>query len=431
MKPILQVALDLIDGSRAQTIAQESVDGGVDWIEAGTPLIKSEGLDIVRTLSKKFPNHTIIADLKTMDTGSLETEIASKAGADIICIMGAAADSTIEEAVAAAKKYSTKIMIDLLEVNDPIKRGIHLSELGVDYLCVHIGIDQQMIGKKPYEIVRELSKKTTLPIAVAGGINSETVIDVINAGASIIIVGGAITKAEDVTQATTVIKQAIHDKKKIKSNLFKKYDLDEIKIAFAQVSTPNISDAMHREGGMKDIRPINRTLHMVGEAYTVNTMDGDWAKPVEAIEEANKDQVIVINAHQGKTAVWGELATRSAKQKGLAGVVIDGAIRDVEAIKKIDFPVFYRYTAPNAGEPKGFGECKAHIECGGQPVSPGDWIIGDASGVVVVPRKRAQEIANRALNVKEYENRIREEITRGKSLSEVMYLKKWEVQKKQ
>jgi 3-hexulose-6-phosphate synthase/6-phospho-3-hexuloisomerase len=430
MKPILQVALDLVDSSRALTIAKESVDGGVDWIEAGTPLIKSEGLDIVRALSKQFPNVTIIADLKTMDTGSLETEIASKAGADIICIMGAAADSTIEEAVAAAKKYSTKIMIDLLEVNDPIKRGIHLSEMGVDYLCVHIGIDQQMIGKKPYNIVSELSKKTVLPIAVAGGINSETAVDAINAGASIIIVGGAITKAEDVTKATTLIKKAMLDKKRIESSLFKKYDSDQIKIAFQKVTTPNISDAMHREGAMKDIHPINKSCNMVGKAYTVNTMDGDWAKPVEAIENAKSGQVIVINAHQGKTAVWGELATRSAKQKQLAGVIIDGAIRDVEGIKEIDFPVFYRYTAPNAGEPKGFGECQAHIECGGQSVSPGDWIIGDASGVVVVPQKRAQEIANRALDVKEHENRIREEIKRGKSLSEVMYLKKWEVQKK-
>jgi len=430
MKPILQVALDLINSSRALTIAQESVDGGVDWIEAGTPLIKSEGLDIIRTLSKQFPNHTIIADLKTMDTGSLETEIASKAGADIVCIMAAAADSTIEEAVATAKKYSTKIMVDLLGVNNPIERGIHICELGVDYLCVHVGIDQQMIGKKPHGIVRELSKKTTLPIAVAGGINSETAVDAINAGASIIIVGGAITKAEDVTEATKLIKQAMLDKKRIKSSLFKKYDSDQIKVAFKQVSTPNISDAMHREGAMKDIQPLNKTCHMSGEAYTVNTLDGDWAKPVEAIENAKKDQVIVINAHQGKIAVWGELATRSAKHKQLAGVVIDGAIRDVEAIKQIDFPVFFRHTAPNAGEPKGFGECQAHIECGGQPVSPGDWIIGDGSGVVVVPRKRAQEIANRAMDVKEHENRIREEINRGKSLSEVMYLKKWEIQKK-
>jgi len=148
MNPVLQVALDLVNGSRALQIAKESVEGGVDWIEAGTPLIKSEGMDILRLLSKEFPKKTIIADLKTMDTGALETEIASKAGADVICIMGAAADSTIEEAVSAARKYGTKIMVDLLGVKNPVERGKSVSRLDVDYLCVHVGIDQQMTGQK-------------------------------------------------------------------------------------------------------------------------------------------------------------------------------------------------------------------------------------------------------------------------------------------
>lgn len=430
MNPVLQVALDLVNGSRALQIAKESVEGGVDWIEAGTPLIKSEGMDILRLLSKEFPKKTIIADLKTMDTGALETEIASKAGADVICIMAAAADSTIEEAVSAAQKYGTKIMVDLLGVNNPVERGKKISGLDVDYLCVHVGIDQQMTGQKPEQIVTELAKHTSIPIAAAGGINCETVVDVINAGASIVIVGGAITKAEDVTKATRIIKQAMLDKKRIKSTLFKKYDQTEIKTAFEQVSTPNISDAMHRKGAMNGIKPIQDSVQMVGQAYTVNTLDGDWAKPVEAIEHASENQVLVINAHQGSTAVWGELATWSAKQKNLAGVVIDGAVRDVAAIKKIDLPVFCRHTVPNAGEPKGFGERNTCILCGGQQVSPGDWIVGDASGVVVVPCKKGQEIANRSLDVKEHENRIREEIKRGKSLSEVMYLEKWEVQKK-
>lgn len=430
MKPILQVALDLINGSRALTIAKESMIGGADWIEAGTPLIKSEGLNIVRKLSNKFPKKTIVADLKVMDTGSLETQIASKAGADVICVMAAAADSTIEEAVAAAQKYGTKIMVDLLGVSNPVERGVEVANLGVDYLCVHIGIDQQMTGKKPGKIIADLVEKVNIPVAAAGGINSETVVSVLEAGALIIIVGGAITKAEDVTNATVTIKRAMVSGKWIKSKHFKKYDSSQLKKAFQNVSTPNISDAMHRKGAMVDIKPLQDSIHLVGQAYTVNTLDGDWAKPVEAIEHAKKGQVLVITAHQGKTAVWGELATWSAKEKQLAGVIIDGTVRDVEAIKHIDFPVFCRYTAPNAGEPKGFGERNAHILCGGQPVSPGDWIIGDSSGVIVVPRKKAQEIANRAIDVMEHENRIREEIKRGKSLSEVLYLEKWEVQQK-
>ena len=93
MKIILQVALDLVNEHRAIAIAKASVNGGADWIEAGTPLIKSEGLDVIRKLKETFPKKIIVADMKTMDTGALETEIAAKAGADIVCILAASNDS--------------------------------------------------------------------------------------------------------------------------------------------------------------------------------------------------------------------------------------------------------------------------------------------------------------------------------------------------
>jgi 3-hexulose-6-phosphate synthase/6-phospho-3-hexuloisomerase len=426
MKPILQVALDLLNEHRAIQIAKESVKGGADWLEAGTPLIKSEGMNIIRKLKDDFPDKTIVADMKTMDTGAFETEMASKAGADIVVILGAADISTIKDAVKSARKYGTKIMIDLIGVNDKIKKAQELEKLGIDYLCIHIGIDEQMIGKKPLEILKQTTKNTNIPIAVAGGINSENAADLVKAGASIIIVGGAITKAKNVTEATKNIKKAINEKKIVKTDLFKKYDKTQLKKAFSLVSTPNISDAMHKTGAMVDIKPVKHGFHMVGRALTVRTIDGDWAKPVEAIDKADKETVLVIDVNGGKTAIWGELATHSAKEKGLSGVVIDGAIRDLDDILKIEFPVFSRYVSPNAGEPKGLGEIGAEINCGGQIVKTGDWVIGDDSGVVVVPQEIAQEIANRALDVKEHENRIREEIKGGSSLGAVVKVKKWE-----
>jgi 3-hexulose-6-phosphate synthase/6-phospho-3-hexuloisomerase len=426
MKIILQVALDLVNEHRALAIAKASVKGGADWLEAGTPLIKSEGLDIVRKLNETFPKKTIVADMKTMDTGALETEIAAKAGADIVCILAASDDSTIIDALKSARKYGVKIMADLIGVKDKVIRAKQMEKIGVDYLCIHVGIDQQMKGEKPTDILSTIVKNTSTPVAAAGGINSETAASIVKAGASIIIVGGAITKAKDVVKATQDIKKAITEKKIIKTELFKKYDKTELKEAFSLVSTPNISDAMHKQGAMKGIRPIKFGFRMVGKALTVKTMDGDWAKPIEAIDKAEKGNVIVVDVSGGKTAIWGELATWSAKLKGLAGVVIDGAVRDFDDIIKMDFPVFCRYISPNAGEPKGFGEIGAEIICGNQVVQTGDWVIGDDSGVVVVPQEIAQEIANRALDVKEQENRIREEIKAGESLGTVVKVKKWE-----
>lgn len=426
MKITLQVALDLVNEHRAIAIAKASVKGGADWLEIGTPLIKSEGLDIVRKLKDIFPKKTIVADMKTMDTGALETEIAAKAGSDVVCILAASDDSTIIDALKSARKYGVKIMADLIGIKDKLKRAKQMEKIGVDYLCIHVGIDQQMKGEKPIDILSTIAENINIPVAAAGGINSETAAGIVKAGASIVIVGGAITKAKDVTKATQVIKKAITEKKVIKTELFKKYDKTELYEAFSLVSTPNISDAMHKHGALQGIKPIKIGFHMVGRALTVKTMDGDWAKPIEAIDKAEKGSVIVVDVNGGKTAIWGELATWSAKIKELAGVVIDGAVRDIDDILKMDFPVFCRYISPNAGEPKGFGEIGAEIVCGNQTVQTGDWIIGDDSGVVVVPQEIAQEIANRALDVKEQENRIREEIKAGSTLGAVVKVKKWE-----
>lgn len=426
MKPVLQVALDLVNEHRALRIAEAAVAGGADWLEAGTPLIKSEGIGVVRRLKQSFSDKTIVADMKIMDTGAVETEMAAKAGADVVCILGAADDSTIKDAVKSARRYGSKIMVDLIGIADKKKRAVEVEKLGVDYLCLHVGIDEQMVGKTPMDMISGIVESTSLPVATAGGLNSETVVDVVKAGSTIIIVGGAITKAKDVKKATKSITKAIRQRKKISTDLYKKYGGADIRKAFSRVSTPNISDAMHQSGALYGINPIKTGFHMVGKAITVKTLDGDWAKPIQAIDKAKEGDVLVVDVNGGKTAIWGELATWSAKKKGVAGVVVDGAVRDVDDILDIDFPVFSRYVSSAAGEPKGFGEIDAEIGCGGQRVRSGDWIIGDDSGVVVVPREEAQEIANRALDVKERENRIREEIKKGSSLAKVLKLGKWE-----
>lgn len=426
MRVYVQLALDFVNADRAIRIAQEAVDAGVDWLEAGTPLIKSEGLEVIRRLRDAVPGHVIVADMKTMDTGSLETEIAAKAGADIVCVLGAADDSTVVESVRAARKYGARVMVDLLNVRDPVARAVALERLGVDFVCVHVGIDQQMRGKDPLEVVSRLRDRVSVPIAVAGGVTSESAPALVKAGASVIVVGGAITKAKDVGVAVKQIKKSISSLKPVVSSVQKKYDVSGLRKVFGQVSSSNVSDAMHKHGAMVDIHPVVAGVRVVGPALTVETLNGDWAKPIEAIDLAEKGRVLVVTTHDGRIAVWGELATWSAKCRGLAGVVIEGAVRDIDDIKKIRFPVFTRYEASNAGEPKGFGDIGGEIVCGGQRVRTGDWIIGDDSGVVVVPGEEAQEIANRALDVKEQEDRIREEIKGGGSLGSVLKVKKWE-----
>jgi len=426
MEPLLQVALDFVNLKRALKVAEASVAGGVDWLEAGTPLIKSEGLDAVRELRKRFPRHTIVADMKIMDVGKIESESAFKTGANIVCVLGVADDSTIRECREAARNYGGKVMVDLINLADPLKRAREMKKMDIDYLGMHTSIDEQMRGGEPFYQLKKISQEIDIPLAVAGGINSETAVRAVEAGATIIVVGGAIIKAKDPEEAARTIKQAIRDKKVVKTELFKRVKGEEIIQIFRKVSTPNLSDAMHRTGEVKGLLKITPGVKLTGPALTVRTYPGDWAKPVEAIDRAKKGEVIVIDAGGVEPAVWGELATHSAIQKGLAGVVIDGGVRDVPEIIKLKFPAYARIITPTAGEPRGFGEIGIPVKIGEIRVSSGDWLIGDEDGIVVVSQERVVEIANRAMDVLERENRIREEIKAGGTLSSVIELLRWE-----
>ncbi len=427
-KPILQVALDLLELKRAIEIAGEAIEGGVDWLEVGTPLIKSEGMNAIRELKKTYKGHKILADMKTIDTGAIEVEMAAKSGADIVIILALSDNSTVAEAIRAARKYGCEIMVDLINVSDPVGRAKELEDLGVDYINVHVGIDQQMVGMDPLDVLKAVVNEVSIPVAAAGGLDAEKAAACVALGADIVIVGSNIVKSRNVTESARKIREAIDKAAEGRSVEIKRKSLeDEIREILMKVSTPNVSDAMHRARAMDGIYPLVRGKKVVGKAVTVSTMDGDWAKTVEAINVAGEGDVLVIKCSGDTAAVWGELATRSCINRGIAGVIIDGAVRDVDDIRALGYPVFARKEVPNAGEPKGFGEINVKIICGGVEVNPGDWIIADDNGVMVIPKQRAYEIARRALEVKKAEDRIRGEIEeKGRTLADVVELYKWE-----
>ncbi len=429
MKPVLQLALDHENLSRALKVAQEAVAGGIDWLEAGTPLIKSEGLDAVRTLRREFPSTTIVADMKIIDAGRLETECAAKAGANVIHVLGSASDSTIKECVEAARRYDARITVDLLGLPDRdtmLRRAKEVELMGASFICVHTPIDMQMRGELPFEDLKAVASVVQIPLAVAGGINSETVVDAIEAGGTVIIVGGAITKSPDAKKATEAIKKAIQTGDRGKTEFFKRGGEAEITEILAKASAADVTEALHNTGALQNIRPVVEGVKMVGRALTVWTYPGDWSKPVAAIDEAKEGQIIVVDAGGKGPAIWGEKATKSCIQRKLAGVVINGAIRDVANIRRMKFPAFAKLITPCAGEPKGQGMIGVPIRIEGQDIRTGDWLIGDDDGVVVVPQEKAVEVANRAQVVVEREEREMSEIDQGSTLGKVSELIRWE-----
>ncbi len=424
--PILQVALDFANLSQALRVAEEAVAGGAQWLEAGTPLIKSEGLQAVRELKRRFPDRTIVADMKTMDAGRVEVEMAAQAGAQVVAVLGAASDETIAECVEAGQRYDARIMVDLAEVADPPNRARRAQELGAAIIGVHLPIDVQMRGETPLGTLQQVAQAVDIPIAAAGGLNSETAPAAVAAGADIIIVGGAITKAPDAAEATRTILRAIETGQAIATERYKRGGPEQIREILEKCEAAQVSDAMHRGGWVPGIRPLYPRARCVGPVLTVWTYPGDWAKPVEAIDQAAPGMVLFVDVRGEGPAVWGEEATKSCISRGLAGVIIHGALRDSRGIQELGFPAFCSLVAPAAGDPKGMGMIGVPLKIGGIAIRTGDWVIADDDGVVVIPQERAVEIANRALAVVERESREMAEIEAGSTLARIVELEKWE-----
>ena len=200
--PYLQVALDNPNITQILGVIEALPDSDHLILEAGTPLIKRYGVDVITKLREAKPNAFIVADLKTLDTGNLEARMVADATADAVVISALAPTSTIEKAITEAHKTGIYAVIDTLNLPDPLPKLVELDELGAlpDVVELHRAIDieetEHQWGSIP--AIKELSDK--ILIAVAGGIRTDTIHDAITAGADILVVGRAITNAKDVRQ---------------------------------------------------------------------------------------------------------------------------------------------------------------------------------------------------------------------------------------
>jgi 3-hexulose-6-phosphate synthase len=191
MTPIVQVSLDLQTVADAMPVAEAAVRAGVDWLEAGTPLILGEGLRAVKALRAAFPDHPIVADLKTMDAGYLEAEMMAKAGATHVVVMGVAHPATIKGAVRAGRDYGIQVMGDIMLHPDKPACARLMQDLGVDYIIVHTGYDErhEEIGKSPLDDLETVRQAVTIPVQAVGGLSIEQAIRMPRLGAPLVVIG--------------------------------------------------------------------------------------------------------------------------------------------------------------------------------------------------------------------------------------------------
>ena len=204
----LQVAMDVLTTDDALALAGK-VAAHVDIIELGTPLIKAEGLRAVTAIKDAHPDKIVFADLKTMDTGELEAGIAFSAGADLVTVLGTAGDSTIIGAVKAAKEHGKGIVVDLIGVADKATRAREVTALGVEFVEMHAGLDEQAEEGFTFGTLLRDGEASGVPFSVAGGINASTIASVQKAGARVAVAGGAIYGAPDVGAAAAELRAAI------------------------------------------------------------------------------------------------------------------------------------------------------------------------------------------------------------------------------
>jgi 3-hexulose-6-phosphate synthase len=204
----LQVAIDVLTTEAALEIAGKVAEY-VDIIELGTPLVKSEGLSAVTAIKEAHPDKIVFADLKTMDAGELEADIAFKAGADLVSVLGGADDSTIAGAVKAAKAHNKGIVVDLIGVADKVTRAKEARALGAKFVEFHAGLDEQAKSAYNLDVLLSAGEEARVPFSVAGGVNLSTIGAVQRAGADVAVVGGSIYGADDPALAAKQLRAAI------------------------------------------------------------------------------------------------------------------------------------------------------------------------------------------------------------------------------
>ncbi len=208
--PYLQVALDLVDMNKVSTVLSDLPENDHLIIEAGTPLIKKYGLEIIQEIRRLRPNAFIIADMKILDTGNLEARMAADASADAVVISGLAPTSTLEKAIAEAKKTGIYSVIDMLNVTDPVKviRGLKVKP---DIVELHRAIDAEDTAHT-WGDIPALKKAAggRLLVATAGGIRVDVVKDAVKAGADIIVVGRAITASKEIQTAADLFLEQLN-----------------------------------------------------------------------------------------------------------------------------------------------------------------------------------------------------------------------------
>lgn len=253
----------------------------------------------------------------------------------------------------------------------------------------------------PHSLLKKFSSKKGVKEPVDLKIDSETIV---------------FASKTDSNTENHVFEDFLHNVKKASAdtNLAENIDL---------LSTPQLSDALQQLSGSNGVIPLLKSVNgqkVFGKVFTATTHELDWGTSVKAIDSASGGQVIFISVDGNENAVWGELTSKTAQMKGISGTIIHGACRDLGALKEMDYPVFSINIVPNAGKPLLEGQINTKINLEGIEINPGDYILGDECGVVLIPQDVFEDVIKIIWEIKNSEKDIISQISKGRSLLEIL-----------
>jgi 3-hexulose-6-phosphate synthase len=190
------------------------------------------------------------------------------------------------------------------------------------------------------------------------------------------------------------------------------------------ISTSQLADALKQLTGSAHVVPgvksIKNGTCIWGEVVTAHTSSNDWGTVLKAIDQADAGKILFLKSDDEHKAIWGELTSKAAQNKKIKGTIVFGAVRDVSAIRDMNYPVFCCVIVPNAGAPLNEGDVNIPIQLEDITIHPGDFVMADDGGVVVVPHDKLHETLKESFKIKKIEEGIIQLLNQGQSLSNIL-----------
>jgi 3-hexulose-6-phosphate synthase len=196
--PVIQIAIDVPDVDAALRLAEIGVNAGVDWLEAGTPLIVRRGADAIGAIARAFPEHPVLADYKTMDSGGKNVQLTKEQGGHIMTVCAGAPDETIKSAVAASKETGILVVVDTIGVRDQAGRAREVEAMGAHSVYLHYGADERRAddSRDCTQWLDAVTRAVRIPVG-CGTFGVEDAVVAARGGADVIVIGHPLISGPD------------------------------------------------------------------------------------------------------------------------------------------------------------------------------------------------------------------------------------------